>query len=195
MRASVCVCYFFKWTALQINKVPSFSSDSNLRLFRYMRLLTKDCNSISFAQEDTTVLCGHGGTLGAEGWGPCCHRVPWGPGQRGLHPAEELCSFVWAALLFPCSASPSPLVQPSFPPRCCMVIKWHQPAPRRLLIILQTGGKVWGVYGSWKCWQGRPRVVPCFCFGLIAGWLFYLIPFHHSQASIWNQIGAHESCR
>lgn len=35
-------------------EVPSFSCDSNLRLFRYMRLSTKACNSTGFVQGDTT---------------------------------------------------------------------------------------------------------------------------------------------
>lgn len=63
----------------------SFSSDSNPRLFRYVRLLTKDCNSSSFVWEGTTAAAGvswagrgseapGGGAAG--GWGAAGLRPP-----------------------------------------------------------------------------------------------------------------------
>lgn len=154
-----------------------------------MRLLTKDCNSTSFAQEDTTVCCGRGG-VGSRGLGtplpPCL------PGLRasGLHPAEELAAALRepSCSSFPCSAAPSPLVQPSFPPPCCMVIKWHHPAPGRLLIILQTSRKVWGVRGSWERWQGRQRVAPCcFYFGLNRRLAFIWFSFARARQAFENR--------
>lgn len=66
-------------------EAPSFSCDSNLRLFRYMRLSTKACNSTSFVQGDTT--------------GPLAVEVPRGrrpgpaassPGGSGAAERKEL---------------------------------------------------------------------------------------------------------
>lgn len=122
-----------------------------------MRLLTKGCNSSSFSREGTTVRGGGAGSAG--------------PGPRGqpfaARGGRTRWGVAWAGPLFPCSAAPSPLVQPSFPLPCRMVIEWHQPAPGRLLFILQTSRKVWGVRGSWECRPGRQRVAPCcLYFGL-----------------------------
>lgn len=101
-----------------------------------------------------------GGGAGSAGPGPRGQPLPGRGGRTRWGVA-------WAGPLLPCSAAPSPLVQPSFPPPCRMVIEWHQPAPGWLLFILRTSRKVWGVRGSWERRPGRQRVAPCcLYFGL-----------------------------
>lgn len=160
----MCVCHFFKWTDLQINKEkrPPF------------RVIVIGDFSVTWGSKQKIVI--PPALLrkippSAVALAACWERRPGDP-MTTLPPlpGAQGCAG-WARrknLLQPCcSAAPSPLVQPSFPPRCSMVIKWHQPAAGRLLIILQTSRKVWGVRGSWKRWRGRQRLAPCrFYFGL-----------------------------
>lgn len=97
----------------------SFSCDSNRRLFRYVRLSTKDCNSSSFVWEGTTAA----GASWARPWvggsgrrgrrGPRGAAREWGPRAGGL----------------PCAP---PVVQPVFPLQCCYANQVTSPpgAPR-----------------------------------------------------------------
>lgn len=85
------------------SRAASFSCDSNRRLFRYMRLSTKDCNSSSFVWEGTTAAGASwalpgGRRLGAEEAARAAPGPPVGGGPRAGRPPPRPSS--WYSLRF-----------------------------------------------------------------------------------------------
>lgn len=102
------------------SRAASFSYDSNRRLFRYMRLSTKDCNSSSFVWEGTTAA-------GASWALPGGRRLRRGGGGEGR--AGAACG--WGAAGRPASPAPLLVVQPAFPLQCCYANQVTSPPSAR----------------------------------------------------------------
>lgn len=102
------------------SRAAFFSCDSNRRLFRYMRLSTKDCNSSSFVWEGTTAA-------GASWAGPGGRRLRGGGGGTGR--AGAACG--WGAAGRPASPAPLLVVQPAFPLQCCYANQVTSPPSAR----------------------------------------------------------------
>lgn len=147
----LCACCFFKRTVLKINeeKCPPFQAIVIWDFSVTWGSPQKRVIPPALFRKTCAVQRGAGSHPARGPRFGCCRRA--GRFQRKEPPRRPTASPALPQLHRPFALGTAYVSSTV----CRMVIEWHQPPPGRLLIILQTSRKVWGVRGSWeRCWNG-----------------------------------------